>query len=527
MTTDPDLDDTDSVAAWFGVGLALFAGGIVRILPMLSTDFPLNDGGLFGTMIQDLVDSHFRLPVSTTYNGLDIPFTYPPLGFYVAGIGHQVFGLQITETLRAVPLLFSLAAIPAVYWLASGVLRSRSGGMLAALAFALLPRSYLVLITGGGVTRGLGFLLAIIALGLAWRLMQDRQPRWWAAGVLGLDGGLTALAHPQAAVFLATSILVFLPWAVDVRVSAGRLILSGLVGVAVLAAWLIPVIGTHGVEPLMSAIQSGQSGPEGLAQLVSLRFAELVVFDVITIAALIGTILAFRRRAFTLPIWLVAIWVVDSRAGFTFAMVPLALLTAYALLSLTPSWLPAAGSSPLSHVRKHPAGTAVMIAVLSALVLANFYSGLRTSSPLHGLDPDQQSALVWAFDNTPDEAVFAVVTGGTFWEDDAVSEWFPALTDRRSAATVQGYEWLGLEAWHRQQAAYDELQRCARDVLPCVVDWAEKYGLQVTHVFLPKGYLHGPNGALDCCPAPRHSVELVPGARAVYDGPGATVIELP
>lgn len=526
MTTDHDPEDTDSAAVLFGVGLALVAGGIVRVLPFFGTDFPLNDGGLFGIMIQDLVDNGFVLPASTTYNGLNIPFAYPPLAFYVAGLGN-LLGVSIIDTLRGVPLLFSLATILAVYWLAGGVLRSRSGGILAALAFALLPRSYLVLITGGGLTRGLGFLLAIIALGLAWRLMQSRKPGWWAVAILGADGGLTALAHPQAAVFLATSIIVFLPWAVDRRVAFSRLAASGLIGLAVLAAWLIPVIGVHGIDPLISAAQSGERGLEGLLLLLSLRFGDLLVFDVITIGALIGVVLAFRRREFMLPVWLVAIWLVDSRAGYTFAMVPLALLTAYALLSLTRLWLPTAGTRPFDHIRKHRAGTAVVIAALCGLVVANYYSGLRPSSPLHGLDNEQQSALVWAGENTPDDAVFAVLTNGTFWENDAVSEWFPALTDQRSAATVQGYEWLGNVAWQRQQGSYDSLQACARDVLPCVLAWSDTYDLPITHVFLPKGQLHGPSSAIDCCPAPRHSVELVPGARVIYDGPGATVIQLP
>jgi len=525
MTTDLDPDDTDTAAAVFGVALALMAGGIVRVLPFFATDFPLNDGGLFGIMIQDLVDNGFLLPGSTSYNGLDIPFAYPPLAFYVAGVGH-LLGVAIVDTLRWVPLLFSLATILAVYWLAAGVLGSRSGGTVAALAFALLPRSYLVLITGGGLTRGLGFLLAIIALGLAWRLMQSREPRWGAAAVLGLDGGLTVLAHPQAAVFLAASVIVFLPWAVDRHVAVTRLAVSALIGLAVVAMWLIPLVGAHGIEPLISAAQSGGSGPEGLLQLLSLRFAELLVFDVITIGALIGAVIAFRRREYILPVWLAAIWLADSRAGYTFAMVPLALLTAYALLGLTRSWLPGAGTRPFDHVRKQPVWTAVMIAVLGGLVVANYYSGLRPSSPLHGLSKDQQSALRWAGENTPDEAVFAVVTNGTFWEDDAVSEWFPALTDKRSAATVQGTEWLGVEVWASQKDAYHELQACGRDVLPCVIAWSDTHDRPITHVFLPKGQLHGPSSPTDCCPAPRHSVELVPRARVIYDGPGATVIEL-
>ena len=336
--------------------------------------------------------------------------------------------------------------------------------MLAALAFALLPRLDPLLITGGGLTRGLGFLLAIISLGLAWRLMQNRKPSWWAATVLGLDAALTALAHPQAAVFLATSVIVFLPWAVHRRVAAARLALSAVISLLVVVAWLVPVMAVHGIDPLISAAQSGGRGLDGLLLLLSLRFAELVVFDVITIAGLIGAVLAIRRREFILPLWLVAIWIVDSRAGYTFAMVPLALLTAYALLGLASSWLPSTGTKPFDHIRRHPAAAAVTIAVLSGLVVANYYSGLRPTSPLHGLDTEQQAALQWAGENTADDAVFAVVTNGTYWENDGVSEWFPALTGRRSAATVQGNEWLGPEMWQGQQEAYDGLQACGCDV---------------------------------------------------------------
>ncbi len=484
-TTDRDLEEIDSAAVLFGVGLALVVGGIVRVLPFFGTDFPLNDGGLFGIMIQDLVDNGFLLPVSTSYNGLDIPFAYPPLAFYVAGLGN-VLGVPIIDTLRGVPLLFSLATIVAVYWLAAGVLRSRSGGVLAALAFALLPRSYLVLITGGGLTRGLGFLLAMISLGLAWRLMQNRKPSWWAATVLGLDAGLTALAHPQAAVFLATSVIVFLPWAVHRRVAAARLAFSAVISLLVVVAWLVPVMAVHGIDPLISAAQSGGRGLDGLLLLLSLRFAELVVFDVITIAGLIGAVLAIRRREFMLPLWLVAIWIVDSRAGYTFAMVPLALLTAYALLG--PHQFMASKHRD-EAVRPHPQTSGSRrrhVAVLSGLVVANYYSGLRPTSPLHGLDTEQQAALQWAGENTADDAVFAVVTNGTYWENDGVSEWFPALTGRRSAATVQGNEWLGPEMWQGQQEAYDGLQACGRDVLPCALSGQTRITCRSLTSFCPR-----------------------------------------
>lgn len=525
--TSHAADDTDAAGAWFGVGLALLAGGLVRALPFVATDFPLNDGGLFGIMIQDLADNRLLLPAYTTYNGLDIPFAYPPLAFYIAGIAYQAFGIPILDILRSVPLLLSMATIPAMYWLARGVLGSRSGGVLAAVAFALLPRGYLWMITGGGITRALGFLFAILALGIAWRLVRSPEHRWWTAGMLGLIGGLTALAHPQAAIFMAASILVLLPWGHGGRPAAVRVLVAGVIGLVVLLPWLVAIVGRHGLDPLLSAVSSGGGPADGILMLLSFRFTELVVFDVISIGAVVGAAIALRRRELMLPVWIAATWILDSRAGSTFSMVPLAMLAAYLLLWLGSDWLPAPGISPLNDVRRRPWRGFAVLALLIVLITANYVSALRPISPLHTLSHDQRSAIEWAGQQTGAEAVFAVITSGPAWENDALSEWFPALSGHRSAATVQGYEWLGAEEWRRQRRAYEDLQACASDVLSCVVEWSAEYGIPVTHVFLPKGQLHGPLSDADCCPAPRHSVGLLPGAGVIYDGPGATIIELP
>ncbi|MDP1780012.1 MAG: hypothetical protein Q8K73_07045, partial [Anaerolineales bacterium] len=65
---------------------ALLLGAIIRFYPAVSNGFPLNDGGMFYTMIRDLKANHYILPQLTTYNFADIPFAYPPLGFYIAAL---------------------------------------------------------------------------------------------------------------------------------------------------------------------------------------------------------------------------------------------------------------------------------------------------------------------------------------------------------------------------------------------------------------------------------------------------------
>lgn len=525
-TTEPKSEQGGASAAWFGVAVAMLLGGLVRGIPLLNADFPLNDGGLFTTMIHDLVNGGFLLPAVTAYNALEIPFAYPPLGFYVAGSVHAVSGIPVIDLLRVLPFLFSLLTIPAMYWLGAGVLGSRTGGVVAALSFALVPRAYLYLVSGGGMTRSPGLLLAVIALALAWRLASNPRPGWRGALLLGLVGALTVLAHFQAALFVAVGALLFAMAASDRRAYLVALVKSGAIGLVLVIPWLIVVVGNHGWDPLLSAAGSGSDPLQGFGNLFSLRFTELFFFDVITLAGAVGLIVALIRREALLPIWLVATLLVDGRAGSTFSMVPLSLLAGYGLAALAPAPLREVGLQPWRFMRQHPWSSAGIAAVVVTLFLASYVSAIRPLSPMHALNEEQRAGMEWVGTHLPSDAVLAAVTDSE-WAKDAVSEWLPTLAIRRSAATVQGYEWLGAERYAAQQAAYRSLQRCARDVLPCVIAWADATHVAITHVYLPKGRLHGPYSDRDCCPAPRNSVELVPGARVVYDGPGATVIELP
>jgi hypothetical protein len=56
----------------------LFLGSLIRIFFIVNSNFPLNDGGMFYTMINELVAHDFNLPVFTSYNHNNIPFTITP-----------------------------------------------------------------------------------------------------------------------------------------------------------------------------------------------------------------------------------------------------------------------------------------------------------------------------------------------------------------------------------------------------------------------------------------------------------------
>ena len=65
---------SEKVAPLAILAVAMALGGLIRITFVLIGDgFPLNDGGMFLVMIEDLKPG-FGLPEYTSYNGGDIPY---------------------------------------------------------------------------------------------------------------------------------------------------------------------------------------------------------------------------------------------------------------------------------------------------------------------------------------------------------------------------------------------------------------------------------------------------------------------
>jgi hypothetical protein len=158
-------------------GLAIIIGSALLVVPLLRSDFPLNDGGLFYVMVKDLVANHYRLPYFTSYNDSGIPFVYPPLPIYFTGFLYGVVGVHLIQLLRWLPLIFTILSIPAFGLLSQTILKSRIQSALAMLSFALLLPPFNRLIMGGGLTRAPGLLFSLLALCWIYRLYTEHSRR--------------------------------------------------------------------------------------------------------------------------------------------------------------------------------------------------------------------------------------------------------------------------------------------------------------------------------------------------------------
>jgi len=501
-------------------------GIAVRAFHVLSQDFPLNDGGLFFAMVRDLQAAHYHLPAFTSYNGAGIPYAYSPLGFYLAGLLNDWTPLTLTDVFRWQPLITSALIVVAFAWLARALLASRWAVVAAVVAFGLLPRSFIWTLMGGGVTRSLGFLFALVTLRLLYGLYTEG--RWFYAPFVALAAALTVLSHLGTAPFVAFSGLLFL-------LAFGRnrqAVLASLVaaaGAALLSApWWATVIQTHGVGPFLAASATGGSIFRSLSLSDTIStLAQLGLGTGESVLALIGMLgalgffFALSMGDWLLPAWWIAIVTLDARQGSTFSTVPIALLAGVAVVQLL---LPAMRRVRVATLRRSPGGAGWSPQfVLGLFVVFCSASALLRSTPVLGgmrdmgsLSPQERAAMSWVERWTPANAKFLVVAG-TPWEIDRNSEWLPVLAHRQSVATVQGFEYRPIGEFARKKRQYVDLQGCAGWVSRCLQDWSRATGVGFTHVYLPK------SPDRDCCHLLRYSLERDPSYRMIYDGPGAVL----
>jgi hypothetical protein len=494
-----------SSAEPFGLGVALGLGVLVRLIPVLGAAGAVGDGGLIHAMVDDIRAAGMGIPATTSYNNLDIPFVYPPLALLLGAALGETTGVSTLDLLRWLPMLLSIAGLGAFAWLAGRVLPPVAA-VAATLAYALMPHAYDWVIAGGGLTRGLGLLAALVAMALAAGRPTDSLRAPLLAGVAL---GVAVLSHPQAAIVGAIGCLV-LSWSAPPERWARNAALAAAVAVALAVPWLAGVIQTHGVDDLLNP--ANRFDPlVGFIRLGNLRFSGAPFMDVFAVAAVMGVLVAVVRGPRTVPLLLLLTYLFGAGGGEFLAAVPWALsagIGAGALIKLLLD-----GGRPRAGRAVAAASAAVF---LFLALIGSLGAVAEGSSKLHALSTGHLEALAWLADNTDQDARVLVPTAGV-WGDDEVSEWLPALGERRSIGTVQGSEWLGADGFNSQLATHNAIRDCSGSTVACYA--AIDPGALI---FIPKGQLAGPFSPGDCCPALRETV-AGSGYRIAFDGRGATI----
>lgn len=451
---------------WTALPLLAAVALIGRLGPLISTDFPLHDGGLFYAMASEIRAANFTTPAFTGYNSAQIPFAYPPLGLYIVAVGTLAFdGLAL---LRVLPLVYSLLSVLAVLALASTLLGA-TRGFAAAVAFALTPNAYAWLIVGGGVTRGLGLALALVTITYAIRAGRSGSMGVGLAACVA--AGLTLLTHPEASIFAVASVATW--WLVESRTASAfsRLALVACGAVIIAVPWLLTVVSRHGVDVIVGAAGSRDAHFDAVLRLLNLRVtgAPFPALDVFLALGLIGLFASILRRKWLLPIWCLAVVLTTPAAGSTYLVVPWSLLCGVALVDV---------AAPFLRLRPRLIRPAVAVA-WGAAVLGAVSAPLSAGSPIDAISSSDRHAM--RSDAVIHAPEVAVLTGRPWW-DEGPGEWLPTLSGTPNAVVAQGYEWLGPDEFESRRDAHAAFQSCAQRSVGCVVEWMEANEVSILFV---------------------------------------------
>lgn len=463
-------------------------GAILRFTPTILARLPINDGGMFYVMINDLVSNHFLMPAFTSYNQINIPFVYPPLSFYVGGALHQ-FGIPLIEILRWLPPVVSTCSIPAFYWMSSLMLDSKTKAVLATLAYSLIPRSFSWYVMGGGLSRTFGIIFLLLTCASTWELMTTHRPRFIV--LTAVFGGGAVLSHPETGLHAAAACLLI--WMFKGRNPRGLREVS-LVAIGVISLttpWWVGVLFKHGMAPLQSALQTG--GHDALFWLpwLTFDFAEERFVTLFTVLGLIGVIVQSIKRDWFLPLWMLVPFFIEPRSAPAVAALPLAVLSGIGLSDFIIPGLQSFVSKPVEGMRDWTVSIAqnrITKVVLAYVLLSGLVGGFSYDLSLAGyiVPIKSKAAMDWVQKNTPTTSRFIVLTGSEDPFSDPVLEWFPAFTSRTSQNTIQGKEWLLGKNFIPFLNQVGKLQGCLTDNPTCIEGWAKINGLPFDYIFIEK-----------------------------------------
>jgi hypothetical protein len=462
--------------------MTILIGLVLRFLPGLWAGFPLNDGGMFLSMIRDLRVNHFLLPAFTSYNGSDIPFAYPPFGIYVAALVSSIFHISEIDILRWLPPLVATAILPAFYWLSLKIFHSRSKAIIATALFAFFPGSSDWFIMGGGLTRSFGILFSLLALGCVYELFRTGKHVWLSI----LFCALAVLSHPE--VGLQTAGLCFLLWLFYGRNISGikNAVRVGIGTVLLTAPWWLTVLFQHGLAPFQSVMHAGVRETL-LASLFHTIFSLQGGLPILPILSLTGVFVCFRKHELLLPAWAFLPFFIDPRNAPAIVIFPLVMLSVEGLYFLKEGF-DRAYAKAMEKSNKAVTSTSVPQIILAALLLYFFslsYSSLDYLVRL-SLTPSDREVMEWVSANTSADSRFLLITnqGQISPMTDSYQEWFPTLTERISENTLQGKEWTLGPRFYSYTQDLVKLQTCSD--IDCLQQWKSRNHTKVDYILFQK-----------------------------------------
>jgi hypothetical protein len=499
--------------------LIIIIGFVIRLSFFMGNSFPLHDGGLFFVMIQDLISNHFSLPIFTSFNHANIPFIYPPLGFYIVGITEKLTGIDRLQLFRFFPLFISTLTIPAFFGLAVEVFKDEWKSLAATTFFSILPMGYSWIILGGGVTRAFGAFFGILALTYTIRFINNGEK---SAAILGsMFCGLTVLSHPEWTWFLFYTIGLYVVCVFGAKklktIKRSLIIILGTA--IIILPWVITIVMNHGKSLLLPLADDGFSRWNEIFRLVLLQWSGEKFIPIITIISIIGIISFIKKSEWFLVILLPVVFILQGRGSDQKAVIPLALLAGEGILSLIRYF-----SRDVPSINRSRKSLFIGFGIIIYLIIYILASTMiSVSGFVKPMSEQYIHSIDWINKELPINSKVLVISGEE-WIQDNYSEWVSALSGRESISLIQGYEWL--PGFSDRIARYDQARYEYTRGTKYLLNWINENSMHPDYlILLNKDPVNNQNGEPDI-PLLWQDALNTPGIKMVYQTESVLILDI-
>lgn len=477
--------------------IIIIYGFILRWQYLSDSEFPLNDGGMFYNMIQDIQHNNNLLPAYTTYNDRDIPFAYPPLPFYITIFLSNLFHLQILDIIKYLPFVSNLLAIPFIFLLVQEICGKDKLPLLTTFIWTIAHPSYKWLIMGGGLTRSLAYTFSIICLFCVIRYFKNGNKTTLLIG--SIFGGLTLLSHLE--IFWSTAITIFIFFIFNKQfkkliIPIGLFFLGCLL---IASSYIINVLQNHGIQPFLNSFSSGEFHiASSLAKMLIYNFVDESPVSFISIFSFLGILYSIYKKEFIYIVWFISLVILDPRSADRSTILPISILASIAITEIILPNFKKNGNLPTTNSRieslfketsKHISNPSfwVLGIIIFQMLIISFTQIYSNNQGLGSIKQADYIDMLWVKQNTPSGSTFLVLSSVADWQLDRYSEWFPVLANRTSINTVQGTEWLPNNAYSSSEEKYKNLKQCFYTGSICVTNWLNRNSYKADYIYITKG----------------------------------------
>ncbi len=499
----------------------------IRSYAIFSSNLPLNDGGMFYVMVEDLVVNNFSIPRFTNYNFFNIPYTYSPLAFYLTAFIWKITNIELLSLFRFLPLLFSLFSIPVFFEITKKITKSTKISLWTLLFYVTSPRSFQTIISGGGLTRSLGFFFALLTINYSIDLYQKKDKK--SILLTSIFAGLCILTHIENAAFAFSSVgAVFFASKIKLKDILNSLVVV-FFSVLFISPFILQVFDLHGaLTPFAHAFHGNLSISDKTylwntfsgSQLSYLFYMSENQFSLVPLLAIIGLFYAIVTKEKFLIMWTLFLIAFGSRMAHLAMALPLSIFSSIALVKVL---LPSLFSLDLKNIyfNKHKKQFISCFIIILSLFSASSSFGHK-NTPINAISNTQENTMNWIKLNTPKGSKFIVITPmpSWIWFADRLPEWFPALAKRQSIATPQGKEWL--TDFRGALRLNEEMKKCNNSDVNCLENTANRFGMNFDHIYIPSDLKLEPDFD-ECCTLLKDSIMKSQNYQLIYSSDGELV----